>query len=58
MYANLSPLLLPILSNLLNALENIESAVCQNVINVTISVKERGRKFYILCNQNHNYKKI
>lgn len=42
------------LCNLLNVLE---SAVCQNVINVTISIKERARRFYILCNKNRNYKK-
>lgn len=32
------------LNNPLNVLENIESAVCQNVIESAISIKERGKK--------------
>lgn len=47
-----------VVDSLCNLLNVLESVVCQNVINVTISIKERARKFYILCNKNCNYKKM
>lgn len=49
MYAKpLTSIVVESLNNLLNVLENVESAVCQNVIKSAISIKERGKKVLYL----------